>query len=75
MTESTIYLDYNEPCAWLEEHGWRVSRAGVDSGGRVRIEEVRAAAGADTALVTIMHANGETGVVQPTAEIADVATR
>ena len=73
VTSAIEHPATEKPCAWLEEHGWRVSRAGVDSGGRVRIEEVRAAAGADTALVTIMHANGETGVVQPTAEIADVA--
>jgi cysteine desulfurase len=73
VTSAIEHPGTEKPCAWLEEHGWRVSRAGVDSGGRVRIEEVRAAAGADTALVTILHANGETGVVQPTAEIADVA--
>ncbi len=73
VTSAIEHPGTEKPCAWLEEHGWRVSRAGVDSGGRVRIEEVRAAAGADTALVTIIHANGETGVVQPTAEIADVA--
>jgi len=73
VTSAIEHPATEKPCAWLEEHGWRVSRAGVDSGGRVRIEEVRAAAGADTALVTIIHANGETGVVQPTAEIADVA--
>jgi cysteine desulfurase len=47
-----------------------VTRAGVDAGGRVLIEDIRAAAGGDTALVTIMHANNETGVVQPIAEIA-----
>ena len=62
-----------KPCAWLQEHGWRVTRAGVDAGGRVLIDEVRAAVGEDTALVTIMHANSETGVVQPIAEIAEVA--
>jgi cysteine desulfurase len=62
-----------KPCAWLQEHGWRVTRAGVDAGGRVLIGEVRAAVGEDTALVTIMHANSETGVVQPIAEIAEVA--
>lgn len=73
VTSAIEHPGTEKPCDWLEEHGWRVSRAGVDSGGRVRIEDVRAAAGADTALVTILHANGETGVVQPTAEIADVA--
>ena len=62
-----------KPCAWLQEQGLRVTRAGVDPGGRVRTEEVRAAAGSDTALITIMHANNETGVIQPIAEIADAA--
>ena len=62
-----------KPCAWLEGHGWRVTRVPVDAGGRVVPGDVQAAAGADTALVTIMHANNETGVVQPIAEIASVA--
>jgi cysteine desulfurase len=61
------------PCAWLHEQGWRVTRAGVDAGGRVLIDEVRTAVGEDTALVTIMHANNETGVVQPIAAIAELA--
>jgi cysteine desulfurase len=73
VTSAIEHPGTEKPCAWLEEHGFRVSRAGVDSGGRVRIEDVQAMAGADTALVTILHANGETGVVQPTAEIADAA--
>lgn len=62
-----------EACVWLEEQGWRVTRAGVDAGGRVLVDEVGAAVGAGTALVTIVHANGETGVVQPIAEIAQAA--
>ncbi len=63
------------PCAWLERHGWRVTRAGVDAGGRVRPEEVAGSLGPDTALVTVMHANNETGVLQPVAEIAKAARR
>jgi cysteine desulfurase len=62
-----------KPCAWLEQHGWRVTRIGVDSDGRARMEEVRAATDAGSALVTVMHSNNETGVLQPIAEIADVA--
>jgi cysteine desulfurase len=61
------------PCAWLERHGWRVTRAGVDEEGRVRLQEVVAAVSADTALVTIMHANNETGVLQPVGEVASAA--
>jgi len=61
------------PCAWLERQGWRVTRAGVDEAGRVRVEEVAAAIDSGTALVTVMHANGETGVVQPLVLISEAA--
>ena len=61
------------PCAWLERHGWRVTRAGVDENGQVRTHEVTGSIGRDTALVTIMHANNETGVLQPIGEIAKAA--
>jgi cysteine desulfurase len=61
------------PCAWLERHGWRVTRIGVDTEGRVRLGDVAAAVGDETALVTVMHANNETGVVQPVAAIAEAA--
>ncbi len=63
------------PCSWLERHGWRVTRAGVDAEGRVRPQEVAASIGPGTALVTVMHANNETGVVQPVGEIAQAARR
>jgi cysteine desulfurase len=58
------------PCAWLERRGYRVTRLGVDPSGRVRPEEASAALVEDTALVTLMHANNETGVLQPIAEVA-----
>lgn len=61
------------PCAWLERHGWRVTRVGVDRDGRSRVEEARAAIDAETALVTVMHSNNETGVLQPIVELADLA--
>lgn len=59
-----------EPCRELERHGGRVTWLPVDEEGRVRPGDARAALREDTALVTLMHANNETGVVQPIAEIA-----
>jgi cysteine desulfurase len=59
-----------EPCRWLEESGWTVTRLGVDIDGRVRAEDLRAAIRDDTSLVTLMHASNETGVLQPVAEVA-----
>jgi cysteine desulfurase len=61
------------PCAWLEQHGWRVTRIGVDSDGRARVDEARTSIDAGTALVTVMHSNNETGVLQPIVELANTA--
>jgi cysteine desulfurase len=62
-----------QPCAWLERHGMRVTRIGVDVDGRAQVEEARAAIDAATALVTLMHSNNETGVLQPVADFAVLA--
>jgi cysteine desulfurase len=62
-----------QPCAWLERHGWRVTRVGVDREGRARIKEAQAAIDKTTALVTVMHSNNETGVLQPITELAEIA--
>lgn len=61
------------PCAWLARHGWTLTRVGVDEHGRARLDEARAAIDARTALVTVMHSNNETGVLQPVAELAGLA--
>lgn len=62
-----------EPCAYLERRGWEVSRVGPDRDGRVDPAAVAACLTNETVLVTIMHANNETGVIQPLGEIAAAA--
>jgi len=57
------------PASWLERHGRRVVRLGVDTDGRARLDEARAVIDRNTALVTVMHSNNETGVLQPVAEL------
>jgi cysteine desulfurase len=57
-------------CAWLERRGVAVARVGVDAEGRARADDARGAIDAETALVTVMHSNNETGVLQPVAELA-----
>jgi cysteine desulfurase len=56
-------------CQALEAEGWRVTYLPVDATGRVNVEDVAAALGDDTALVSIMLANNEIGTIQPIAEI------
>ncbi|HET6277453.1 MAG TPA: cysteine desulfurase family protein, partial [Candidatus Polarisedimenticolia bacterium] len=62
-----------EPCRYLERRGWEVTRVGVDRNGRVATGEVEEALRADTALISIIHAQNETGVLQPIAEIGRLA--
>ncbi len=61
------------PCGWLERHGKRVVRLPVDARGRCRVDEARAAIDSGTALLTVMHSNNETGVLQPVSELAGLA--
>ena len=61
------------PCAWLEARGYSVARVGVDSLGRARLDELASQFDERVALVSVMHANNETGVMQPVADIARLA--
>lgn len=62
-----------ETARFLEREGWRVTIVPVDATGRVAPDAVAAALRDDTVLVSIMHANNETGTINPIAEIAAVA--
>ena len=63
------------PVTWLERQGWDIVRVGVDAGGRAQIHELDVAINSATALVTIMHSNNETGVLQPVREAVHFARR
>lgn len=53
----------------LEEEGFTVTRVAASPSGRVEPNAVSEALRADTVLVSVMVANNETGVIQPSAEI------
>lgn len=57
-------------CDRLELDGYEVTRIGVDVEGRLDIEELVESLRPDTAVVSVMTANNETGVVFPISEIA-----
>ena len=59
-------------CEALERDGFRVTYLPVSSQGRVSVDDVRDAIGDETILISIMHANNETGTIQPIEEIASV---
>ena len=60
-----------EPLAELGRRGFEVTFVPPDTGGAVDPDAVLRAVRSDTLLVTVMHVNNETGVVQPIVEIAD----
>lgn len=69
-TEHKAVLD---ACAYLEKyHQADVVYLGVDSNGLVDLDELKEAVDAQTVLVSIMHSNNETGVVQPVREISEI---
>jgi len=61
-----------EPIEQLATLGFEVTLLKPDSSGAVSAEAVSAALRPDTLVVSVMHVNNETGVVQPVDEIAKV---
>jgi cysteine desulfurase len=61
-------------CRELQNHGYTVVELGVDKQGRLDIADLEENLDDDTALVTIMYANNETGVMFPIEKIAKLVT-
>jgi len=61
-------------CRDLENHGYTVVELAVDKVGQIDLAELEEELDDDTALVTIMYANNETGVIFPIDKIADLVT-
>jgi len=58
---------------WLAAKGYDVTFLDVDNGGNLNLDAYRAALRPDTAVVSVMWANNETGVVFPVEEMAAYA--
>ena len=61
-----------EPCRFLEKNGYKITYVPVDRFGYVQPADIEKAMTSNTILVTIMHANNETGSIQPIAEISAI---
>lgn len=60
-------------CAHLAKHGYRVTEIPVDKEGRLDMDRYKASLTRDTAIVSLMWANNETGVIFPLEEAASMA--
>jgi len=60
-------------CRSLEDQGFEVTYLSVDSEGLLDLEMLRRSLRAETTLISLMHANNETGVIFPIAEVGAIA--
>src|SRR3989339_681947 len=63
------------PCRFLEKNGYTITYLPVDGYGMVNPADIETAITEMTILVTVMHANNETGTIQPIAEISKVCRK
>ncbi len=59
-------------CQHLEKKGYRVTWLGVDEEGMLDLDELRDSLSDDTALVSVMSANNETGVIFPVEAVGEI---
>ncbi|MDQ2947985.1 MAG: cysteine desulfurase, partial [Acidobacteriota bacterium] len=72
VTSSIEHPAVLNPCSELERAGVEVTQVPVASDGIVDPHDIRRALRPNTVLVSIMHANNETGALQPIAEIGRI---
>ncbi len=72
ITTVVEHAAVSAPMAFLEKQGWEIDRLGVDSEGRISLDELREKLRPDTVLVSIMHVNNEIGTIQPIEEAGKI---
>lgn len=73
ITARTEHSSVLEVIRYLKDSGYRVTELNVDRHGQIDLDELKNEISGDTALVSIMWANNETGVVNPVNAIGDIA--
>lgn len=73
VTVATEHRSVLDPCRALVRRGARLTVLPVRPDGLLDLGRLRDVLAAGPALLSVMHANNETGVVQPVAEIARMA--
>ncbi len=72
VTTPVEHASVTAPLSACREEGWRVDVVSMDDGGRVRMDELRAALSPDTVLVSCCMVDSELGIVQDVDAIADI---
>ncbi len=72
VTTRVEHSGITKHCEWLAKRGHEVTWLGVDEKGQIDLKELEEAIRPETAIVSTMWANNETGVVYPVEEIAAI---
>jgi len=73
ITTAIEHPAVTNPCLFLQDQGYDVTFLPVDSTGQVDASAVKDAIRPETILISVMHANNETGTIQPIPEIGAIA--
>ncbi len=72
LTMATEHKSVLDTCHYLERNGYVCTYLNPDGNGCLNLQELEDNIRPDTVLVSVMHVNNETGVVQDLARIADI---
>ena len=61
-----------EPMAELKKEGFEIDLINIDESGRVKLEHIKSKIRKDTLLISLMHVNNETGIIQPIDELCNL---
>jgi len=72
ITTTIEHPSVSEACKQLEDFGFEVTYLPVNNEGRISLTDLKDSIREDTSLVSIIHVNNETGVLQPIEEIGNM---
>lgn len=72
ITTSIEHKAILESVEYLEKNGFNVDFLKPNEDGRVQLEDIISLITENTLLVSVMHVNNETGIIQPVKEIGDI---
>ncbi|MEK9630117.1 MAG: cysteine desulfurase family protein [Nitrospinota bacterium] len=75
ITSKVEHPSIINPCRQLENQGVEVQYLDVDRSGRINMEELESSLTDATALISLQHANSETGVLQDIKRVSEIAQK
>jgi cysteine desulfurase len=73
ITSATEHKCVLDTCKFLESQGFQITYLKPNSDGLIDLDELAGSIRDDTILISIMHVNNETGVIQNIEKIAEIA--